>query len=133
MKQFIAVITLFIITITFAQAQEVDVNKIYQSAIKDYKNRAYQQSAEKFTQILDILGIEKLSDYVLFKSAYVFASNNAIDKTLQVLNYLANDRLYSDIEKLQKQENFKPLYNKEEWKAIVLKISENKKNIPFPK
>ncbi|MHC5200693.1 hypothetical protein [Myroides sp. LJL119] len=130
MKRVFLLLALSII-IQFANAQETDINKIYQSAIENYQAKDYKKSADDFSKLIDLAkGIENLSDYVLFQGAIIFSGNNNREKTFNILNYLIGKRFYSDIEKVNNQNEFQKWHTTNEWKNVISKIKENKVTQP---
>ncbi|QES93657.1 hypothetical protein F0358_13485 [Empedobacter brevis] len=130
MKRILSLVILSVF-IPFVNAQETDINKIYQSAIENYEAGNYKKSTGEFSKVIELAkGIDNLSDYVLFRGALIFAGNNEREKTFQVLNYLVNDRFYSDLDNLNSQTEFKKWNTTKEWKEITAKIKENKETQP---
>ncbi|MBK5193388.1 MAG: hypothetical protein JJE07_09260 [Flavobacteriaceae bacterium] len=130
MKKVFLLLVLSII-IQFANAQETDINKIYQSAIENYKAKDYKKSADEFSKLIELAkGIENLSDYVLFQGTTIFAGNNNQEKTFQILNYLINERFYSDLEKVNNQNEFQKWHTTKEWENAIFKIKQNKATQP---
>lgn len=126
MKRVFLLLALSIIT-QFANAQETDINKVYQSVIENYEAKDYKKSANEFSKLIELAkGIENLSDFILFQGATIFANNDDQEKTFQILAYLINDRFYSDFDKLNNQIEFQKWHTTKEWKNFISKIKENK-------
>ncbi len=113
------------------RAQESDLNKVFQSALSAYDEADYNTSANHFTQLIELAGsIEKLSDYALYQGALIYVADSNTKKALEILTYLAEGRLYSDLEKIQNQKDFEQLHHTDEWKQIISKVTENKETYP---
>jgi len=111
--------------------QETDINKVYQSAIENYEAKNYKKSAGEFSKLIELAkGMENLSDYVLFQGATIFAGNDNQQKTFQILNYLIDNRFYSDFERANSQNEFQKWHTTKEWENAILKIKENKATQP---
>lgn len=130
MKRVFLLLVLSII-IQFANAQETDINKIYQSAIENYEAKDYKKSADDFSKLIELAkGMENLSDYVLFQGATIFAGSDNQQKSFQILNYLIDSRFYSDLENVNSQNEFQKWHTTKEWEKAILKIQQNKANQP---
>ncbi|MRM84002.1 hypothetical protein [Riemerella anatipestifer] len=124
-------VLIFSIPIPFANAQKTDINQIYQTAIENYEAKNYKKSAEAFSKLIELAkGMENLSDYVLFQGATIFAGNDNQQKTFQILDYLIDNRFYSDFEKANSQNEFQKWHTAKEWENAILKIQENKATQP---
>ena len=132
MKKIILLLALLLFSI-FVQAQERDVNQIFQSAIAAYELKDYEKSVDEFSQVVELVkGIENLSDYALFLGACIFANyDNNVERTFSILNYLVEERLYSDLERIENQPEFQKLHNTNKWKNVIAKVAENKETLPF--
>lgn len=130
MKRILSLVILSVF-IPFVNAQETDINKIYQSAIENYEAGNHKKSTGEFSKVIELAkGIDNLSDYVLFRGALIFGGNNEREKTFLVLNYLVNDRFYSDLDNLNSQTELKKWNTTKEWKEVIAKIKENKETQP---
>ncbi|WP_343586516.1 hypothetical protein [Flavobacterium sp.] len=128
----IALILFVSVFIQFVNAQETDINKMYQSAVENYEAKNHKKSEDDFSKLIELAkGIENLSDSVLFQGSSIFAGNNNPEKTFQILNYLVNKRFYSDFDKLNNEIEFQKWYHTKEWENVISKIKENKTTEPF--
>ena len=128
----IALILFVSVFIQFVNAQETDINKMYQSAVENYEAKNYNKSEDDFSKLIELAkGIDNLSDPVLFQGSSIFARNNNHEKTFQILNYLAIKRFYSDLDKLNNEVEFQKWYRTKEWENVISKIKENKTTEPF--
>ncbi len=121
---------LFLMYFQVSFAQKTDINTIYTSAIANYDTKNYQKSVVEFTKVIELAnGIEKLPNHALLMGANIFTKNNDEKQTFRILNYLANERLYSETEKII-QQPFNVWKNKKEFQQILSKITHNKKTLP---
>lgn len=125
MKRTFALLTLLAFT-QFTNAQEIDADKIYQSAIESYTAKDFKKSAEMFSKLIgSSKEMQDLSDYVLFQGAIMFAENDDQKNTFKILNFLNDERYYSEFEKLNHQKEFEKWHSTEDWKKLITKTKEN--------
>lgn len=132
MKKIVFLCVCLIITFTI-QAQDWErIDKVYKTALEAYKNKDFEKSTKDFSEVIRLAkGISNLSDYALYNGACIFVLNNNKDKAFEILTFLANERLFSKLEQIQKDDDFKTLHDTKEWQEIISKISENKETFPY--
>jgi len=117
--------------IQFTRAQEVDADKIYQSAIENYTAKDFKKSADLFSKLIESSkGMQNLSDYVLFQGSTIFAENNDRENTFKILDFLNNERYYYDFKKLNHQKEFEKWHSTADWKNLITKTKENETTKP---
>ncbi len=129
----IILVAAFLITIFTLRAQDGEnIDSIYQSALTAYEGQDFQKSAKCFSKVIQLAkGIENLSDYSLFNGACIFSKNKDRERSFEILTFLANERLFSKLDKINNEKDFEALHNTEQWQKSINKISTNQKTYPF--
>lgn len=131
MKKILLFFILLCIILPFINAQEKNINQVFQSAVENCEAKKYNKSACEFMEVIEMAGgIEKLSDYVLFQGTIIFAGNNDQDTFFKIFNYLIDQRYFSDLKKTSEQIEFEKWKDTIEWASIISKIEENNRSLP---
>lgn len=131
MKKILLFFILLCIILPFINAQEKNINQVFQSAVENCEAKKYNKSACEFMEVIEMAGgIEKLSDYVLFQGTIIFAGNNDQDTFFKIFNYLIDQRYFSDLKKTSEQIEFEKWKDTIEWASVISKIEENNRSLP---
>lgn len=121
-------ISIFIFCLAFPVSGQESI-AIYKESIKAYENKDYKKASERFKKLTVREGL-KLPDEMLYNGASIFALNNEAKPSFKLLNYLATAKLYSDFNHISKDSDLNNLHSLPEWKTLLKKVSENKRNQP---
>ena len=124
-------ITLVFLFIQFSvSAQETDINTVYQSAMEAYDSGNYKSASDKFKIITNEYDLESISSTKLYNGACIFSLNQDTKLALRFLNYLANNRFYSNYKHITSDTDLNNIHSEPKWKSITEKVAENKNTEP---
>ncbi len=124
---------IFILCLSVASlAQDVDINTVYIDSLKELRAKNYRKASEKFKIIDEKYGF-KLPEITLYNGACIYALNKEIKRSLEILNYLADEKFYSNFDHISKDPDLKNLHPLSEWKTLLEKVTKNKKTEPARK
>ncbi len=129
MKNFLKLIIFLTLPINGC-TQKPDIKIIYSEAMAEYKLGDYKSASEKFKIITNKNHLDSISSTKLYNGACVFSLNQDKESALKVLEYLANNRFYSNIEHITTDSDLNNIHNESKWKSITEKVAENKKTEP---
>lgn len=101
----------------------------YTEAMAAYEKKDYAKASSAFTAAFKKSGY-KLSSSQLYDGACIYGLNQEYSQAFSLLNYLATSRFYSNIEHLSSDPDLEKLHALPEWKTLLQKVSDNKKNLP---
>lgn len=122
--------TIFLLFQFSTAAQEIDINAVYQSAMKEYELRNYKNASEKFKTITDKTDLDKVSSGKLYDGACIFSLDDRPSLSFEILNYLASNRYYSNLEHITTDSDLKKIHPYPEWNELIGKVKENVKTLP---
>ncbi|CAM1369319.1 TPR end-of-group domain-containing protein [Tenacibaculum xiamenense] len=127
---------IFGITIVFffiqfsVSAQELDINAVYQSAIKAYDSKNYNEASNQFSILINKVGFKIQNTGVYYNGACIYALNNQPKKALELLNHLVNDKLYSNYKHISRDGDLNSLHTSSQWDEIIDKVKTNLITLP---
>ena len=110
-------------------AQDVDVDSLYSNAMKEYESKNYKKASTIITKIISASGYE-ISTGALYDAACIYSLNKEHQRSFKILNYLANNRFYSNLGHIKTDSDLFALHTFSTWKSLLKKIEENKKTQP---
>ncbi|MDA8993130.1 hypothetical protein N9F74_00780 [Flavobacteriaceae bacterium] len=113
-----------------ATAQNPEITLLYTEAMKAYEAGNYKKASANFKTIIEKNDFEQLSTTKLYNGACVFSLQQEQEQALQLLNYIAEHRFYSNLDHISRDTDLKNLYSNAEWDKLLEKVSENKKTQP---
>ena len=118
---------LFLIVVlnTFAQSNQA----VYESALSFYDSKDYSNSALQFSKLFEATGYD-LPNSVLYNGARSFALNQEAENAYDILNYLINEKFYSNLEEISKDERFAILRPHIEWNSLINQVKINEETLP---
>ena len=111
-------------------AQQVDVDKLYSDAMKEYDAKNYKQASKIFGLIVDSQEF-KISSNALYNGACIFALNGELKRSLKLLNYLVVEKFYSNLGHISTDSDLKSLHSLSEWKVLIERVNDNRKTLPL--
>lgn len=101
----------------------------YSEAMAAYEKKDFAKASTAFTNAFKKDGY-KLSSGQLYDGACIYALNQEHSLAFTLLNYLAKDRFYSNLEHISTDPDLEKMRALPEWKSLLEKVSNNKKNLP---
>ncbi len=129
MKNIFLFLTVLIFSI-ISNAQNTDFETVYSSSMKEYELGQYKNAAEKFQIIINNYKFDDISTTKLYNGACIFALAEQNETAIQILDYLASNRFYSNYEHITSDSDLNNIHNEPKWKNITEKVAENKKTEP---
>lgn len=129
MKNIFLFLTVLIFSI-ISNAQNTDFETVYPSSMKEYELGQYKNAAEKFQIIINNYKFDDISTTKLYNGACIFALAEQNETAIQILDYLASNRFYSNYEHITSDSDLNNIHNEQKWKNITEKVAENKKTEP---
>jgi len=111
-------------------AQEIDINAIYQSAIKAYDSKKYNEASNQFSILIDEVGFKIQNTGVYYNGACIYALNNQSKKAFKLLEYIVNDKLYSNFRHISTDSDLESLHTSSQWDEIIDKVRANLTSLP---
>lgn len=125
-----SLITAFLLFQFSISAQEIDINAIYQSAIKAYDSKKYNEASNQFSILIDEVDFKIQNIAVYYNGACIYALNNQPKKAFELLSHLVNDKLYSNYKHISTDSDLKSLHTSSQWNKIIDKVRANLANLP---
>lgn len=113
--------------ITTLKAQ--DAADFYREAMASYEQKDYSKAAAAFTKAFEKDGY-KLSGSRLYDGACIYALQGNYPKAFTLLNYLAKERFYTNLEHISTDGDLEKMHELPEWKPLLQQVSDNKKTLP---
>ena len=129
MKKTITIFIVLLFTI-ISNAQNTDIKTVYPLSMKEYELGHYKNAAEKFKIIIDNYKFDEISTTKLYNGACIFALAKQKETAIQILDYLASNRFYSNYNHITSDTDLNNVHSKPKWKSITEKVAENKKTEP---
>ena len=107
-----------------------DFQSSYLSAMKEYELGNHQKSSEIFQKILNSNTFDDISTTKLYNGACIFALANNKEKALNILDYLASNRFYSNYKHIISDTDLNNIHSEPKWSEITKKVAENKRTEP---
>lgn len=101
----------------------------YKEAMAAYEKKDYVKASTDFSKAFEKDGY-KLSSSQLYDGACIYGLNQEYSRALTLLNYLARDRFYSNLEHISTDPDLEKMHALPEWKDLIQKVSDNKKTLP---
>lgn len=101
----------------------------YSEAMAAYEKKDFAKASAAFTKAFKKDGY-KLTNGQLYDGACIYALNQEHARAFILLNYLAKDRFYSNLEHISTDPDLDKMRALPEWKSLLEKVSNNKKNLP---
>ena len=125
-----SITTAFIFLQFSISAQEIDINAVYQSAMKAYELEDYKRAAEKFEIITDKNDFSEFSSGRLYNGACIYSLNDQADLAFELLNYLASKRYYSNLNHITTDPDLTNIHSYPQWTELIEKVEENIETLP---
>ncbi|WP_103069507.1 hypothetical protein [Aquimarina sediminis] len=113
-----------------AFTQEIDINAVYQSAIKAYDSQNYQEASNQFTLLLDKVDFQIKNEGVYYSGACIYALNNQSNQAFELLEYLADKKWYSKYDQISTDDDLKNLHISNQWSTLLKKVKNNLSSLP---
>lgn len=101
----------------------------YAVAMAAYGKKDYAKAAAAFTQAFEKDGY-RLSSGQLYDGACIYALQQDYAQAFSLLNYLAKERLYSDLEHISTDRDLEKMHVLQGWTFLLQQVSDNKKTLP---
>lgn len=111
-------------------AQNTDIKTVYPKSMKEYELGHYKNAAEMFQIIIENYKFDEISITKLYNGACIFSLAEQNKTAINILNYLASKRFYSNYEHIMNDTDLNNIHSDSEWNKIIERISENKKTQP---
>jgi len=108
---------------------EAVVDSLYSEAMTFYDAKNYAEASKKFDAFFKEKG-QKYYTNGIYNAVCVYALNNDVEKGIKWLDYLVNEKWYSNIKHIKNDLDIINLQNDIRWKDLLLKIESNKKDEP---
>jgi hypothetical protein len=123
MKIVTNIIFLFILTLQlFAQNRNTD--SLYAESMRYYKAGNYSKAAEVFNRIIAVKPYT-VSNTALYDGACIYSLNGDAKRALELLDYLASEKSYSNISHISGDSDLQKLHSMPEWKVLLEKVAGN--------
>lgn len=111
-------------------AQKIDINAVYQFAIKAYDSEDYKEASNQFSILIDNVGFKIQNTGVYYNGACIYALNNQPKKAFELLEHLTTEKLYSNYQHISKDADLTSLHSSPRWSILLKKIDNNLKSLP---
>ena len=102
----------------------------YSSSMKEYELGNYKDASVLFQTIIDNNKIDEISTTRLYNGACIFALAKQNETAIQILDYLASNRFYSNYNHITSDTDLNNVHSELKWKSITEKVAKNKKTEP---
>jgi|GEM_PF-1170951 len=124
-----AVIVFFLLTGVSITCYSQNPDSLYSLSMDAYDNKDYAESARQFSELMIVKGLA-LSSRWLYNGACSFALNGDQQQALKILEYLANEKYYSNLNHIQSDGDLKSLHTSPRWKILLDRVAANKESEP---
>jgi hypothetical protein len=107
-----------------------DFQNNYSLSMKEYELGNYHKSSEIFQKIIDSNTYDDISTTELYNGACVFALADKKERAINILNYLASNRFYSNYKHITSDTDLNNIHSDPKWEILTEKVAENKKTEP---
>lgn len=94
--------------------------------MKKYELGDYKNAAEQFQLIIDNYNFDQISTTKLYNGACIFALVEQNETAIEILDYLASNRFYSNFNHITNDSDLTNLHSESEWKRITEKVAKNR-------
>lgn len=118
---------LFLILVfnSFGQSNQT----VYEDGLTYYDNKDYVNSAQQFSKLFIATGYD-LPNSVLYNGARSFALNQEGEKAYDILKHLINEKFYSNLDQIVKDEDFTILRKHIGWNSLIKQVKANEETLP---
>ena len=102
----------------------------YSLSMKEYELGNYKNASVLFQTIIDNNNIDEISTTRLYNGACIFALVKQNETAIQLLDYLASNRFYSNYNHITSDTDLNNIHLEPKWKSITKKVADNKKTKP---
>ncbi|HIP33996.1 MAG TPA: hypothetical protein EYG89_04600 [Bacteroidia bacterium] len=102
----------------------------YSLSMKEYELGNYKDASVLFQTIIDNNKIDEISTTRLYNGACIFALAKQNETAIQILDYLASNRFYSNYNHITSDTDLNNVHSELKWKSITEKVAKNKKTEP---
>jgi hypothetical protein len=113
-----------------SNAQNTDIKFVYPLSMKEYELGHYKNAAEIFQIIIDNYKFDEIYTTELYNGACIFALAKQNKTSIQILDYLATNRFYSNYNHIISDTDLNNVHLEPKWKSITEKVAENKNTEP---
>lgn len=121
---------LFFLIQLSVSAQKIDINSVYQSAMSAYDSKKYHEASDQFSILIDEIGFKIQNTGVYYNGACIYALNNQPKKAFELLEFLVNEKLYSNYKHISTDSDLESLYASKQWTEIIEKVRVNLATLP---
>jgi len=125
LKRVFRITTALFFTQFSVSAQEIDINVVYQSAMSAYDSKDYKEASNQFTALIDNVEFKIKNASVYYNGACIYALNNQPKKAFKLLEYLINEKLYSNYKHISTDSDLESLHTSNQWAEIMGKVKAN--------
>ena len=129
MKKTLKLIILLFLPIIASSQNSENISK-YSKAMKEYELGNYKSASDQFKTITNEIELDSISSTKLYNGACIFSLNRDNELALNVLNYLAKNRFYSNLKHITTDTDLKNIHSYPEWTDLINKVKENLKTAP---
>ena len=109
---------------TIQEIDEALLDSIYDTAMASYERKDYKSSAEDFDLFFENKG-NLVYNNGIYNAACVYTLNGEHEKALDWLEYVVEEKFYSNLDHIKSDEDLKNLHNYPKWKSLLLKVQQN--------
>ncbi|MEL6821667.1 MAG: hypothetical protein AAFP70_07905 [Calditrichota bacterium] len=104
-------------------------DSLYMLSMDAYDDEDYAASAKHFSELIVIKGFA-LSSRWLYNGACSFTLNGDTQQALKILEYLAEEKHYSNFSHINSDGDLEALHSSPRWKTLLTKVAANKESEP---